>query len=88
VGSKREANIELGLSNESFAFGLLEESEAHYLRSLSLHETAGAHYNLGILFHTLGNMTKAIESFQRALALDTKYQPARDNLWLCLESIT
>jgi tetratricopeptide (TPR) repeat protein len=77
-----EANDELQLGNESFSFGLSEESEQHFLRSIHLHETPIANYSLGVLYHVIGREAEAIESYRRALVLDADYLPARENLQL------
>jgi tetratricopeptide (TPR) repeat protein len=76
------ANSELILGNEAFSFGLQEEAEQHFLRSLQIYETPIANYNLAIVFHVTDRPAQAIEFYRRALVLDPDYQPARENLRL------
>jgi hypothetical protein len=49
----------LPLGNEAFSFGLPEEAEEHFLRSLRFNETPGAHYNLGVLYHAIEKHAEA-----------------------------
>jgi tetratricopeptide (TPR) repeat protein len=55
-------------------------SEDHLRRSLAHHPTAPAWNNLGLLQVQDGRRRDAQDSFNRALALDPDYEPARRNL--------
>lgn len=55
-------------------------SEEHLRRSLGHHPTAPAWNNLGLLQIQDGRTRDAEDSFNRALALDPAYEPARKNL--------
>jgi tetratricopeptide (TPR) repeat protein len=79
---EQEAQNEVGEANVLFSLGLREESEQHFLMSLSICETTVAHYNIAVLYHATGRQSEAIESYRRALVLDADFQPARENLQL------
>jgi hypothetical protein len=55
-------------------------SEEHLRRSLGHHPTAPAWNNLGLMQLQDGRKRDAEDSFNRALALDSGYEPARRNL--------
>jgi tetratricopeptide (TPR) repeat protein len=57
--------------------------DPHLLRSLAARidpSDAGAHNNLGVLYHSAGLFDDAVDSFSRALALDPRMDMARRNL--------
>jgi tetratricopeptide (TPR) repeat protein len=55
-------------------------SEHHLLKSIEAKPTPYAHNNLGIMYLANGDRSAAREQFQKSLALDPAYQPARRNL--------
>ncbi len=61
----------------------ISERDVAVLRSFAQRidpSDAGAHNNLGVLYHQKGLIAEAIEEFTRALELDPKMQVAQDNL--------
>jgi tetratricopeptide (TPR) repeat protein len=62
----------------------VDEKEHGVLRSFASRvdrNDPGALNNLGVLYHKKGMHEDAIEQFKQALAIDPKFELARDNLW-------
>jgi tetratricopeptide (TPR) repeat protein len=55
-------------------------SEYHLKKSIEAYPTPYAHNNLGIMYLAKDDRAAAREQFQRALAVDPGYAPAKDNL--------
>ena len=65
----------------SVSQGNYEESEAMYLRAISLRPGSGLYYsNLGVLYHRANKKDKAVSAYKTALLLDQNIQSARVNL--------
>jgi tetratricopeptide (TPR) repeat protein len=65
------------------AVAVLSERELEALRSFARRidpADAGAHNNLGVLYHQKGLVAEAIEQFTHALELDPRMETARANL--------
>lgn len=60
--------------------GNYEESEAMYLRAISLRNSGLYWSNLGVLHHRANNKEKAISAYKTALLIDQNIQSARLNL--------
>ena len=60
--------------------GNLEESEAMYLRAISLRNSGLYWSNLGVLYHRANRKEKAVSAYKTALSLDQNIQSARVNL--------
>ena len=55
-------------------------AEYHLKRSIQLYPTPAAHNNLGLLHLREGDRAAARASFREAIALDSRYEPALQNL--------
>jgi hypothetical protein len=82
AGSDADKSRELAESEFRLAVqsGDARISEEHLRRSLGHHPTAPAWNNLGLLQIQDGRRRDAEDSFNRALALDPAYEPAKKNL--------
>lgn len=60
--------------------GNYEESEAMYLRAISLRNSGLYWSNLGVLYHRANKKEKAVSAYTTALLLDKNIQSARANL--------
>ena len=47
-----------------------DKAISFYLRCIELYPDAGAYYNLGIAYKGQGNLTKAIQSYEKAIEID------------------
>jgi hypothetical protein len=79
-----EAGQSLTLAEDEFRLAVQAKdartSEAHLRKSLAHHPTSPAWNNLGLLQLQDGRRRDAQDSFERALVLDPRYEPARTNL--------
>ena len=65
----------------------LEEAEC-YRRAIDIDPTyASAHFNLGFVYHSRGELEKAIEEYRQCLRYDLKRYDAHRNLSLCLLAV-
>ena len=65
------------------AVAVLSERELEALRSFARRidpADAGAHNNLGVLYHQKGLIAEAVEQFTQALELDPRRETARTNI--------
>ena len=74
---RREADLAF---QEALRAKTPSESKYHLEHSIDLYPTAAAWNNLGTIHVAEGNRSAAIRAFEKALALDPNYTPARDNL--------
>jgi len=65
----------------------LEEAEC-YRRAIGIDPTyASAHFNLGFVYHSKGELEKAIEEYRRCLRYNSKRYDAHCNLAVCLLAV-
>ncbi len=61
-----------------------DEVESVFAKAAALQsDHPRGHYYLGTVYRMRGETEKAIRAYQKALALDSRYQPARDGLEAC-----
>jgi len=83
-----QAEIQYDLGVNDLRAGRVHQALKEFQEAVSLHdEFPQAHNGLGLTHHFLGNTAKAIECFERALALKPDFSAARANLARVLISV-
>ena len=73
----RDQNVVFEIARAYQCMSCSQEALGFYQISLSLYgETPPTHYNMGLIHNEMGNLEAALESFGRALALDSGYPEA------------
>ena len=77
------------LVDQGLALGDNSLDEAgYYRRAIEIDPTyASAHFNLGFVYHSTGELEKAIEEYRQCLRYDPKRYDAHRNLGLCLLAV-
>ena len=71
-GIETSADDWFNKGSDAYRNGEYDEAISFYLRSIELDPAAAAYYNLGNAYYDQGNLTKAIQSFEKAARLGHK----------------